>query len=84
MPTSEDAEPRLPGARPASAVVHELNNLLTAIRGYAQLAREGLEEGDPARDDLDRVLEAAGRAVNLTRQLLDASIPAHEQPDPTA
>ena len=69
-------------ARPA-AVAHELNNLLTAIRGYTQLARESLPEGDPVRDDLDRVLDAAHRAAGLTRRLLDAQ-PPDEGPDAAA
>ena len=54
----------------AGGVAHDFNNLLTAIAGYGELARARLDEPARARDDLDEVLRAAGRASDLTRQLL--------------
>ena len=56
--------------RLAGGVAHDFNNLLTAINGYASFARDSLPEGDPAREDIGQVLRAAGRATDLTRQLL--------------
>lgn len=54
----------------AGGIVHDFNNLLTAIQGYAELARAALPEGDPIREDLDQVLASAGRASAITRKLL--------------
>jgi two-component system, cell cycle sensor histidine kinase and response regulator CckA len=54
----------------AGGVAHDFNNLLTAISGYGELARGRLGEPERARRDLDEVLHAAGRASDLTRQLL--------------
>ena len=56
--------------RLAGGVAHDFNNLLTVMLSNATLAKDGLPEGDPARDDLTEVEEAAKRAAVLTRQLL--------------
>lgn len=56
--------------RLAGAVAHDLNNLLTVIKGRAQFGVEDLKESDPFRKDILEILEAADRAQNLTRQLL--------------
>ena len=56
--------------RLAGGVAHDFNNYLTAIRGYAGLARNALRPGDPVRDDIEQVLKAAERAAALTSQLL--------------
>ena len=55
----------------AGGVAHDFNNMLTAIRGYAELARRGLgEDLTSQRSDLDEVIRSADRAAELTRQLL--------------
>ncbi len=54
----------------ASGIAHDFNNVLTAIRMYSQIARDGLTQGDPMRDDLDQVLASAERAAAITRTLL--------------
>jgi signal transduction histidine kinase len=56
--------------RLASGVAHDFGNLLTAIRGYATLARERLPAEHPARASLARVEEAADQADAATRGLL--------------
>jgi signal transduction histidine kinase/CheY-like chemotaxis protein len=56
--------------RLASGVAHDFGNLLTAIRGYATLAREGLPAEHPARASLARVEDAADQADAATRGLL--------------
>jgi signal transduction histidine kinase len=56
--------------RLASGVAHDFGNLLTAIRGYATLARERLAPDHPARASLAQVEEAADHADAATRGLL--------------
>ncbi|MEW5802569.1 MAG: PAS domain S-box protein [bacterium] len=54
----------------AGGVAHDFNNLLTTIQGYTTMAMMGINESDPAFNDLNQVHTAASRAANLTRQLL--------------
>lgn len=56
--------------RLAGGIAHDFNNLLTAIIGYANLAASELPRESAARTDLGSILDAAGRAADLTRQLL--------------
>ncbi|MFO0627315.1 MAG: response regulator [Polyangiales bacterium] len=53
----------------AGGVAHEFNNLLTVVLSYGAMLQE-LALPDPARVDLARMLDAATRASELTRQLL--------------
>jgi signal transduction histidine kinase len=59
-------QPAQPDVR---AVVHDLNNLLTAIAGYAQLVREAECLTPEVRQDVDEIGEAAVRATRLVRSL---------------
>lgn len=54
----------------AGGVAHDFNNLLTPIVGHAELVLDELTETHPAREDILQVLSAAGRARQLTQQLL--------------
>jgi two-component system, cell cycle sensor histidine kinase and response regulator CckA len=54
----------------AGGIAHDFRNLLTAIRGYADLVRRNLGPDDRNRADLDQVVLAADRATELTGQLL--------------
>ncbi len=56
--------------RLAGGVAHDFNNLLTVITGRGELVRDGLDGDDPRRRDIDLILQTAGRAASLTRQLL--------------
>jgi signal transduction histidine kinase len=58
-----------PMAELAGIIAHDINNLLSAIRGYAELARAGMPEGDQAWDDIEQLLRTADRAEELTGQL---------------
>ena len=55
----------------AGGVAHDFNNMLTAINGYAELARFGIpEDAADIQADLDQVIATTHRASALTRQLL--------------
>jgi PAS domain S-box-containing protein len=57
----------------AGGVAHDFNNILTAILGFAQLARDQVAGGTPYRRYLDQVLSAGSRAADLVRQILTFS-----------
>jgi signal transduction histidine kinase len=52
-------------------MIHEINNILSSILGYADLAKMGLKTGANVEKDLDQVLNAGLRARALVSQLLD-------------
>jgi PAS domain S-box-containing protein len=54
----------------AGGVAHDFNNVLTAIKGFSELAALELEETHPARNDVREITVAADRAAALTKQLL--------------
>ena len=59
--------------RMAAGIAHEINNPLTGITVYASLVRDGLPEHDPARADLECILEDAERCRDIVKGLLDYS-----------
>ena len=56
--------------RLAGGIAHDLNNALTAIAGYAELALGEVPPGHAARPDVEEIRKAAERAGSVTRQLL--------------
>jgi len=56
--------------RLAGGVAHDFNNLMTGILGMTQDVREALGEASPHRGDLDEVINAAKKAMGVTKQLL--------------
>ena len=56
--------------RLASGVVHDFNNLLTAIMGYSELSLYNLSKTDPIYDNLIEIKKSVEYATTLTRQLL--------------
>ena len=54
----------------AGGVAHDFNNILTVIRGHAQLGMMQTTEENPLWNDLLEIDKAGGRASKLTRQLL--------------
>lgn len=68
----------------AGAIAHDLNNVLTPIRGHVDLARlELVELGVPTEssvhEDLDLVVAASDRAAELTRRLVHLGRPDREE-----
>src|SRR5919201_5155887 len=56
--------------RLAGGVPHHFNNMLPAIRGYAQLLKGSAVPGSSQRHHVEEIDRAAGRAGDLTAQLL--------------
>jgi two-component system, cell cycle sensor histidine kinase and response regulator CckA len=60
--------------RLAGGVAHDFSNVLAVILGYSDLLARDLPAGDPRlRECLEGIVEAAHRAVGVTRQLLTLS-----------
>jgi CheY-like chemotaxis protein len=81
--SANSAEPgtRSSGERPADSVegekdleigsiVHDLKNVLSAIRGFATVIGEDLPSGDQTRDDVEQILTAVDRGAQLAQRLL--------------
>jgi two-component system cell cycle sensor histidine kinase/response regulator CckA len=56
--------------RLAGGVAHDYNNMLGVILGYGELALDKVKPGEPLYEDLEKILEAARRSRDITRQLL--------------
>ena len=54
----------------AGGLAHDLNNVLTIIRGYTDLVRTGLRPGSPPERDVEQVLMAVDRASMVTGKVL--------------
>ncbi len=54
----------------AGGVAHDFNNILAAILGNTDLARQDLSPGHPAGQSLDEIRTAARRGRELVRQIL--------------
>jgi PAS domain S-box-containing protein len=54
----------------AGGIAHDFNNVLAAITGYTELAKMQMAENTEAREYLQSVSVASGRAVDLVRQIL--------------
>jgi PAS domain S-box-containing protein len=56
--------------RLAGGVAHDFNNLLTVVMSHSDFVLADLPAGDPRRDDVQAIRDAADSATALTRQLL--------------
>jgi PAS domain S-box-containing protein len=65
----------------AGGIAHDFNNILSALIGYADLAKKAVGKGHPADEYLDHVQEASRRAADLVRQILTFSRGREEQFD---
>jgi PAS domain S-box-containing protein len=59
--------------RLAGGVAHDFNNVLTVIRGYADVLMHEFSDADPRQGEVKEIRRAADRATALTRQLLAVS-----------
>ena len=64
----------------AGGVAHDFNNLMTAILGYASLARARVDQGSTLQNWLGEIEKATKRATALTNQLLTFSRQQVAQP----
>lgn len=55
--------------RLSSGIAHELNNVITAIKGFAQLALSKIDEKDQNQLYLKNILEASEKAEKITNRL---------------
>jgi two-component system cell cycle sensor histidine kinase/response regulator CckA len=67
--------------RLAGGIAHDFNNVLTAVIGYAELARGGVQDETILRY-LDGIQKAAERAADLNKQLLTYARKQVIQPAP--
>ena len=56
--------------RLAGGIAHDFNNLLSVVLSSAEFALEGMQVGDPIRQDVQQISDAGKRAALLTKQLL--------------
>ncbi len=56
--------------RLASGIAHDFNNLLTVMGGYGEALADRLRDDKPLFSKAQQITRAAGRASDLTRQLL--------------
>ncbi len=66
----------------AGGSAHDFNNVLSAILGFAEMAKEDSEPGSRASEELDSVIEAGNRAAGLVRQILAFSRKTVSEPIP--
>ncbi|MBU0481230.1 MAG: PAS domain S-box protein [Proteobacteria bacterium] len=57
----------------SGGIAHDFNNILSAVLGYAEIARDEIPDWNPAKHQIDEVLKAANRAKDLVKQILSFS-----------
>lgn len=58
-----------PGPDAIRSITHDMRNLLTAIRGHAELALRGLSSEDPVREDVAHCVVVSAAMFDLIDQL---------------
>ena len=53
-------------------MAHQIINLVGSVVGRAEMLLEGMDESDPMREDLLKMIRAGQEAAGLTRILADA------------
>lgn len=57
----------------ARGLAHDVGNVLTAVKGYARMARRDAAPGSALGERLDKIESVAARAAELTQRLLELS-----------
>ncbi len=57
----------------AGGIAHDFNNILAAIFGFTEICLLEVDKDSPTRQKLEKILEAAGRARDLVKQILTFS-----------
>ncbi len=57
----------------AGGIAHDFNNILTAILGYADMAKAHIPADNPSRKYIDQVFKAGNRSKQLVQQILTLS-----------
>jgi signal transduction histidine kinase len=52
-------------------IVHDLNNILTTISGYAEMLQEDLPKNSPLIERTGKIILAVSRAKSITNQIID-------------
>jgi len=58
-----------PGPETIRSITHDMRNLLTAVRGHAELALRGIPAEDPAREDVAHIVVVTATIFDLIDQL---------------
>jgi len=66
--------------RLAGGVAHEINNSITGVLGFTELAQHGARGNPILQADLEEVWKAGRRVADITRQLLAFARRQHTQP----
>lgn len=66
----------------AGGIAHDFNNILSAIIGYAEIAREELPATSQTAQDIDQVIAAGLRATELVKQILTFSRKSDQKKEP--
>ena len=66
----------------AGGIAHDFNNILSAILGYAEIAKLKLPEDSRAGGDIDQVIKSGKRATDLVKQILTFSRKSNHQLQP--
>jgi two-component system cell cycle sensor histidine kinase/response regulator CckA len=67
----------------AGGVAHDFNNILMVIMGYGNMLKMDLEPDTAQKDKVERIIEAADKAAQLTRGLLAFSRKQEMKPQVT-
>jgi two-component system cell cycle sensor histidine kinase/response regulator CckA len=58
-----------PGPNAIRSITHDMRNLLTAVRGHAELALRGMSSDDPVREDVAHCVVVTAAVFDLIDQL---------------
>ena len=66
----EPGTPTTPDPGEIRRLAHDLNNLMTAIQGYAEILLEDIEPSSPHRGDIELLHKATRRASAIVGDLM--------------